>query len=796
LTEASVTLGTGADQGFTDISGKSAEIQTAINQLMQLGVTTGKTATTYAPDDNVSRQEMAMFIERSLDNIAPGPGGASDVELVGGAATTYINSRCGNVNACTGKYNYSDIDSGTVTVEASNAIKELYSLNIHDGIAATTFSPDADMTRAAMATFLVGALNHSNLRPEGLIMQASTYSTIVNTAPAAHISYRDANFDPIVSTAVDIFTHKPNGVEGDRAFATATGLCEDAGPIAGAITGCTIDANEPATDLVGNLAIAALSTTSALSQALGLAGTDVYHAWTAAAATAFDNDLHSSGVTYDTISVVGNPTAGNVNCSNDVPAYAATSTAQATVHFGVVTTITCQVGNLTLGDGAAGSDAYVNVPKAGSAAYSITMGRTRVNTNLATVAGTATVNAEAVVGYTDATGKVTFTITGPADPHAGAYATNVVTDAVTLTCTGCTITQGQLPLINTGGHMSQASEVLTLGLVYKAAADVGGRTALTQTASSGLAATASITRTVSATHYEQYGDVFPASVISFSSTNHLPAGLVCTAAAGGICTTNVAHGLSVGDDINFVSTGALRATGSTPAIAGVAVAGFTVNTGTAGSETTTFSLKGSDGVAVTTTTASVAATAAMASTTSFAGTDRTTNAAGVATFSWADTESTSGVDIITASPAVGTDGTVKYYRLSAAADVAEVGDAAATLDANDVKYGCVEFDAVGKDYILAHYNATAEPLNATVAFMQFTYDDNDHFGDGGAAGTLLDGDPMTQAAWVTAMATTCAAGAAVTVTGALESGGIKSSVANVVYGTGLSTDIVRHTLGD
>ena len=202
MNEASVTLGTGADQGFTDISGKSAEIQTAINQLKQAGVTTGTTATTYSPDDNVSRQEMAMFVERMLDTIAPGPGGVSDAELVGGAATTYINSNCDAAQACTAKYNYTDIDSGTVTVEASIAIKELYQLGIHDGVSATTFSPDADMTRAAMASFLVGALDHSNLRPAGLVMQSSTYSTIAATTPTLSVSYRDASFDPIVSTAV------------------------------------------------------------------------------------------------------------------------------------------------------------------------------------------------------------------------------------------------------------------------------------------------------------------------------------------------------------------------------------------------------------------------------------------------------------------------------------------------------------------------------------------------------------------------------------------------------------------
>jgi len=200
LTEAGATLGTGADQGFTDISGKSAEIQTAINQLKQLGVTAGKTATTYAPDDNVLRQEMAMFIERTLDNIAPGPGGTSDAERVSGLATAYINSDCGAAlgAACTATYNYSDIDAGSITVEASDAVKELYALNIHDGIAATTFNPDADMTRAAMATFLVGAVNHSNLRPEGLIIQASSYASIGGATPSMSVTHRDASFDVIV----------------------------------------------------------------------------------------------------------------------------------------------------------------------------------------------------------------------------------------------------------------------------------------------------------------------------------------------------------------------------------------------------------------------------------------------------------------------------------------------------------------------------------------------------------------------------------------------------------------------
>ena len=776
MNEAGVTLGTGADQGFTDISGKSAEIQTAINQLAQAGVTTGVTATTYVPDNNVSRQQMAMFIERMLDTITVGPGGTSDAELVGGATTTYINSDCGGVQACTALYNYTDIDSGSVTVEASNAIKELYDLGIHDSLSATTFSPASDMTRAAMATFLVGALNHSNLRPEGLIMQASAYSTIVNAAPTGHISYRDASFDPIVSTAVDVFTWKATGIEGDRAFATATGLCEDAVLTTGAITGCYIDANEPATDLTGNL-VPTFNTTGARNQDFGIAGTDVYYAWTAAAATVFDNDLHSSGVTYDTISVVGNPIPGDINCTNDVPAYAATATQDATRHFGAVTTITCQVGNLTTD-----AETYVNVPKA---LATVTMNRTRVNDSLGGVGSVAVSDAEAVIGYTDATGAVSFTITGPADPGAGLVVANHVTDTITLTPgVVTTITQGSLPAVNTGGHMSRAGEVLTLKISYKATADVGGRVALPQTASSGLAATASITRSVSATHYDQYGDVFPASTVTFTSVNRLHEGATCTLADPAVCTLT-AHGLTENDDLALVDIGNLLAPNGAEA-ASNGLATWTVGTV---ADANTFQLNDSADAAVEGTQASDAAGPLVISTTSFASAARTTNAAGVATYSWADTESTSGVDEITATPGAGTPATVDYFRLAAATDVAEVGNGDVARADNEVNYGCVEFDSVGKDYILVKMDDldTSDPI---YSYMQFTYDDNDHFGTGGAAAALLDGVPATQAAWVTAMTATCAAGNVVAFPG-----GVVSSIANVEYGTGLSTDIVRHTLG-
>jgi hypothetical protein len=64
-----ILLPDGADQGFTDIGGLSAEAQKAINQMKQLGITSGVTPTTYDPSGTVTRAQMASFLARSLNAV-------------------------------------------------------------------------------------------------------------------------------------------------------------------------------------------------------------------------------------------------------------------------------------------------------------------------------------------------------------------------------------------------------------------------------------------------------------------------------------------------------------------------------------------------------------------------------------------------------------------------------------------------------------------------------------------------------------------------------------------------------
>lgn len=51
---------------FTDIGGLSAEAQDAISMVKSLGITSGTSATTFSPNDVVTREQMAAFLVRTL----------------------------------------------------------------------------------------------------------------------------------------------------------------------------------------------------------------------------------------------------------------------------------------------------------------------------------------------------------------------------------------------------------------------------------------------------------------------------------------------------------------------------------------------------------------------------------------------------------------------------------------------------------------------------------------------------------------------------------------------------------
>lgn len=113
--------------GFTDIGGLDATTQTAINCLFAFGITTGTSATTYSPNDTITRWQMALFLIRQ----------AADHGIAIPAATSQ---------------GYTDI--GGFDTATQNAINQITQLGISKGTSSSTFSPNDGVTRWQMALFI------------------------------------------------------------------------------------------------------------------------------------------------------------------------------------------------------------------------------------------------------------------------------------------------------------------------------------------------------------------------------------------------------------------------------------------------------------------------------------------------------------------------------------------------------------------------------------------------------------------------------------------------------------------
>ena len=407
--KAGHTLGSGADQGFTDISGYSAAIQTAINQLKQLGVTTGTTATTYDPDSNVTREQMSMFVERLLGKTAVGPNGAAV------SSPDTLTTNISLVGSDADAYNYTDID-GSITFEGHNAIEELYNLGVYGHTKAiTTFSPAADITRADMATWLTNALGHTNLRPAGVNIQLSKNSGFGNTSPTASATYRDSNHKPVSGQVIDMFSWQNSTATGNTSPWSSTGTCNlntNVSIVGNSLTKCTIDVGDPSTDANGNIAVGTITQTATKTLSV--------YAWTGTAATKYDNDVHAADASQVDGTTTALPTIITISC--DVNSKATESGDQTGfldpvfVKHGTTVTISLQMA------AAANGGVYASVPLPGN---SIT-----VTHKIGTAGGTTEVASQtSTTVVTDANGAASYSFT-QTDPNVGGASVNDTTDDV------------------------------------------------------------------------------------------------------------------------------------------------------------------------------------------------------------------------------------------------------------------------------------------------------------------------------------------------------------------------------
>jgi hypothetical protein len=508
-TPAGLAAGTGTFTAFTDITGLAAATQTAINSIAASGITVGTVAGTYSPADNVTREDMAVFLNRMFDLLKD-----NDTDNNG---TATLLSTIGTI--ANGGYNFTDIAG--ISHEGLRAVVRLYDVGVITGAGiGATYRPAADITRLEMATMMTGVLNHTQARPAGISIQTpqtSATGVSLNAASgvmATQISARNADFTAQSNTVVETIRHTQSTLAtatAAPAFHAVLGTCTTSNVVASGTSECYIDAGDYVTNALGNKAgptqTQAVSNTltwyawtgasgaqyvdgttvvSTATAALGAAATAVVSATTATLTTS----ARALATAYD---LSGN-SEGGADVTDDSGEY--TPFAEAVT---LTVTLTGAVAGTAVVDG-----------------YSVTFAETRTDSlNNTTVSSTAVISSG---------GIATYTVAAHADPtpaivgntKLGDWASSEVTITMAGTGTGA-VTGTYQPLGHTaavtlggltdGGYNTSWSDA--------PAAWVTGSDALAISQNTAVVATAGTMIDATATAYDQYGRGMTGKTVTF-----------------------------------------------------------------------------------------------------------------------------------------------------------------------------------------------------------------------------------------------------------------------------------------
>lgn len=174
---------------FSDVSAGSYYAD-AVEWAVKKGITVGTSDTTFSPDDNCTREQMAMFLWKAAGSPEPKQTGANFTDLPGGSTakamlwvaeqnitsgtsdTTFSpETTCTRAQMAAFLYRYAGSPAVSGTCAFADVSAEAYYHDavlwcVHQSITAGTggekFSPDAPCTRGQMVTFLYRFLgNHS-----------------------------------------------------------------------------------------------------------------------------------------------------------------------------------------------------------------------------------------------------------------------------------------------------------------------------------------------------------------------------------------------------------------------------------------------------------------------------------------------------------------------------------------------------------------------------------------------------------------------------------------------------------
>lgn len=279
---AGVELPEASDQGFTDLDVASSS-QDAINQLVELGIMEGTSATTFDPHSPVTRNLMALWLARFLSAAPTGPGG-TDIDTIEPDDDHFT-------------------DVASVDFRTRAAIRKIYELGVTQGTSAFTFSPAREVTRGQMAVFISRTLAHTHARPAGLTIQAAEPALSGDSDVTVSVSYRDDNHQPRAARALDVFV----STNPDKAFDDSGRCTSHVSTAVGLGRACVMDSSDSATSASGYLRID-------MDLAEDVGALRVW-AWRGPSGAVYDNDAGTAAV-HDVRSL-GTPVALEV--TDDMP---------------------------------------------------------------------------------------------------------------------------------------------------------------------------------------------------------------------------------------------------------------------------------------------------------------------------------------------------------------------------------------------------------------------------------------------------------------------------------------------
>ena len=232
--------------GFNDIGGTWDEARDAINGLAARGII--PSGGTFRPDDAITRTEMATFLIGLLAKASPNVtiDSAGAILLGAPGSRTEADDHFADARASVHAVNDAEISA-------------LYELGVTKGASPAAvqddteppldfnYEPEGTVDRGQMAEFITRALAHTSVRPAGVTAQYDGAEVVV--------SVRDGRYQPVPQAAVDVFW-----ATADRAGRAllANGACR-----LSAVTGadqssypCEIDDTDPVTGRGGDVRVA------------------------------------------------------------------------------------------------------------------------------------------------------------------------------------------------------------------------------------------------------------------------------------------------------------------------------------------------------------------------------------------------------------------------------------------------------------------------------------------------------------------------------------------------------------